>query len=178
VQAANLPGVRSLPNQQRVAFARLVTEQSGRLQAVARRILRDPDAALDAVQDGLLAAWRALERFESRSGLGTWVHRIVVNAALLRLKQRAAGPVSMPNLSHVEKALIGPAESLSRQEEQERAVRAACSLPRGYRQVLRLRCLEERSTEAVASALRLSRGAVKVRLSRGLTMLREQLGAA
>src|SRR5260370_42649817 len=64
----------------------------GRLLAVARRILNNDDDARDAVQDAFLSAFKEIGRFAGRSRLGTWLHRIVVNAALGRLRNRQRHP--------------------------------------------------------------------------------------
>jgi RNA polymerase sigma-70 factor (ECF subfamily) len=74
------------------AFERLVIEQGGRLLAVARRLLRNDDDARDCVQEAFLQAFRALPRFEGHSRLSTWLHRIVVNAALMKMRSRRARP--------------------------------------------------------------------------------------
>jgi RNA polymerase sigma-70 factor (ECF subfamily) len=57
--------------------------------AVARRFLRTEEDSADAVQDAFLAAFRSLDGFEGNSSLGTWLHRIVVNVCLMRLRARS-----------------------------------------------------------------------------------------
>src|SRR5262245_59283206 len=66
------------------AYQRLVADYGGRLLAVARRILRNEDDARDALQEAFLQAFRALPRFEGHARISTWLHRIVVNAALMK----------------------------------------------------------------------------------------------
>ncbi|MGH9360827.1 MAG: RNA polymerase sigma factor [Thermoanaerobaculia bacterium] len=63
------------------AYETLVQEHGGRLLAVARRFLRNEDDAQDAVQEAFLAAFKAIDRFEAKSRLSTWLHRIAVNTA-------------------------------------------------------------------------------------------------
>ena len=70
------------------AYEHLVREHTGRMLAVARRILGNDDDAGDAVQDAFLSAFKSLDRFEGGSKLSTWLHRITVNAALGRLRRR------------------------------------------------------------------------------------------
>jgi RNA polymerase sigma-70 factor (ECF subfamily) len=70
------------------AFTELVRRESGKLRAVARRILRSDEDADDAVQDALLSAFQNLDGFEGGARLSTWLHRITVNAALMRLRSR------------------------------------------------------------------------------------------
>ena len=84
--------LRRLKSGEELAFERLVRDQGGRLLAVARRFLRDEEEARDAVQEGFLSAWRALDRFDQGSRLSTWLHRIVVNACLMRLRTRRRRP--------------------------------------------------------------------------------------
>jgi RNA polymerase sigma-70 factor (ECF subfamily) len=74
------------------AFEYLVRTQAGRLLAVARRILGSDEEARDAVQDAFLRAFRGLEGFEGGSRLSTWLHRIAVNAALMKLRTRRRKP--------------------------------------------------------------------------------------
>ncbi len=70
------------------AFRRLVEAHTRPLHAVCLRILGDRMLAEDALQDALLNAWRALDRFDGRSAFGTWLHRIAVNAALAQLRRQ------------------------------------------------------------------------------------------
>src|SRR5688572_6196897 len=67
------------------AYERLVCTHGGRMLAVSRRLLRCEEDARDAVQDAFLQAFRALPGFTGQSCLGTWLHRIAVNACLMRL---------------------------------------------------------------------------------------------
>ena len=60
--------------------------------AVARRLLRSDDDAADAVQEAFVSAFRAINSFEGGARLSTWLHRIVVNAALMKLRTRARRP--------------------------------------------------------------------------------------
>ena len=74
------------------AYELMVRAYGGRLLAVAKRILRSEEDARDAVQTAYLLAFRSLDRFEGGSRLSTWLHRIVVNAALMRLRSRRRRP--------------------------------------------------------------------------------------
>ena len=70
------------------AFAELVRANTGRMLAVARRILKSDDEAHDATQEAFLQAFRAMDRFEGDALLSTWLHRITVNACLMRRTAR------------------------------------------------------------------------------------------
>jgi|SRR5262245_23198068 len=170
-----------------VAYAELVRRESGRLLAVARRILRSEDEAQDAVQDGLLSAFQNLDRFEGNARLSTWLHRIVVNAALMRLrskKRRREDSIEelLPafaedghHLSPVE-TFRGEAEDEIASAELSAIVRAAIDeLPESYRTVLILRDVEGLDTAEAAAALGIGPDATKMRLHRARQALRTLL---
>jgi RNA polymerase sigma factor (sigma-70 family) len=69
------------------AYEQLVREHGGAMLAVARRLLRDEDAAREAVQSGFISAFRSIQTFRQDASLSTWLHRIVVNAALMHLRR-------------------------------------------------------------------------------------------
>src|ERR1044072_248901 len=74
------------------AFEDLVRTYGSRLLPGGRRFVRHPDDAQDVVQSAYLSAFRALEHFEGNCQLSTWLHRIVVNTALMRLRSRKRKP--------------------------------------------------------------------------------------
>src|ERR1700748_912624 len=78
------------------AFGVLFKRHSGRLWAVALRISCDPDDAADALQEAMISAFRRAADFRGESAVTTWLHRIVVNASLDRLRRRAARPALSP----------------------------------------------------------------------------------
>src|SRR5260370_11989010 len=71
------------------ASAALVRKYGGLMLAVARRFLRCQEDSADAVQDAFLAAFRSLDQFAGHSSLGTWLHRIVVNSCLAKLRSKS-----------------------------------------------------------------------------------------
>jgi RNA polymerase sigma-70 factor (ECF subfamily) len=159
------------------AFEEMVRQYSGRLLAVARRLLGRDEEAQDALQDALLSAYRALETFRGDCQLSTWLHRIVVNAALMRMRSRRRAPeVPIDDLLPVFQADGHHATTFQPWTDVERAlavketraeVRAAIDrLPPTYRTVLFLRDIEELDTAEVAAALGVTTNAVKVRLHR------------
>jgi RNA polymerase sigma-70 factor, ECF subfamily len=160
------------------AYEELVRATGGRLLAVARRLLRDEEAARDAVQDAFLCAFRAIKGFDGQAQLSTWLHRIVVNASLMRLRARQRRPEQsiepmLPTFAedgHHAEPVVSWAESASEALEQEETrvlVRAAIEeLPETYRTVLMLRDLEGLSTREAADLLAASENAVKLRLHR------------
>lgn len=169
------------------AYERLVTEHGGRMLAVARRMLRQEEEARDAVQEAFVLAFRGLARFEGQSRLSTWLHRIVVNAALMKLRSRRAHPEEsieplLPTFQQDGHATSRYSEWPERPDselaraELRRTVRAAIDrLPESYRTVLLLRDIEELDTAEVAGLLGVSANAVKIRLHRARQALRELL---
>lgn len=169
------------------AFETLVRTYSPRLLAVARRMLGNDEDARDIVQEAFFNAFRALDRFEGHARLSTWLHRIVVNAALMKLRTRRRKPEEslepllptfMDNGHHAEKFTQwdDSADQLAEREETRQAVRdAILSLPETYREVLVLRDIEEMSTEETARSLGITANAVKIRLHRARLALRTLL---
>jgi RNA polymerase sigma-70 factor (ECF subfamily) len=169
------------------AFEVVVRTYSGRLLAVTRRILCNDEDARDAVQDALLSAFRSLERFEGGSLLSTWLHRIAVNAALMKLRTRRRKPEeSIEHLLPVYKDDGHHQETFSSWNEpvdvamtraENRALVRSCidQLPESYRTVLVLRDIEELDTEEAARVLGISGNAVKIRLHRARQALRTLL---
>ena len=74
------------------AYERLVRTYGNWLLAVARRILHNEEDARDAVQEAFLSAFRGLAKFDGASRLSTWLHRIAINAALMRLRSKRRRP--------------------------------------------------------------------------------------
>ncbi len=169
------------------AYERLVSTHGGRMLAVARRILRNDEEARDALQEAFLLAFRGLPRFAGQSRLSTWLHRIVVNSALMKLRRRSARPEEsieplLPTFLEDGHATVSyrawpeSAEALLERAEVRNLVRASIDrLPATYRTILMLRDIEELDTTAVAGMLGISANAVKIRLHRARQALRELL---
>src|SRR5258707_1843280 len=93
------------------AFAEIVRRHRDRLWAVALRTVGDREEAADAVQDALLSAFRGAARFRGDSAVTTWLHRIVVNACLDRIRRRQAHPtVPLPDGGHAADRSSGGAD--------------------------------------------------------------------
>jgi RNA polymerase sigma-70 factor (ECF subfamily) len=169
------------------AFEACVRTYCARLLVVARRILRNEEDANDAVQDAFLSAFKGIGNFQGQARLGTWLHRIVVNAALARLRNLQRHPERsiedlLPHFGEGEHQVEPPvpwkatSETLLQQQEARELVRRAiCQLPESYRTVLLLRDIEELSTEETAQLLGTSPGVVKTRLHRARQALRSLL---
>jgi RNA polymerase sigma-70 factor (ECF subfamily) len=169
------------------AYEILVRENSGRMLAVARRYLRSEEPARDAVQEAFVSAFRSIARFQGGSSLSTWLHRIVVNACLMKLRSgRRHAETSIEELlpqfdgtGHrvaVEDDWSESAETALSRGQTRDAVRSAIErLPENYRTVLILRDIEEVSTAEAAAMLKTTPTAVKVRLHRARQALRTLL---
>ena len=166
------------------AYAELVHAFGGRLLAVARRFLRNEEDARDAVQDAFLSAFRSIDRFEGNARISTWLHRIVVNAALMKLRTRRRKPEqSIEELlpSYLDDGYMArPAspwretepDGLERRELAQLLGRCIEALPEAYRNVLILRDIEELGTKETSEIMGVSPGAVKTRLHRARQALR------
>jgi RNA polymerase sigma-70 factor (ECF subfamily) len=154
---------------------------------VAGRIRRNEEDANDAVQDAFLSAFKGISQFKGLSRLGTWLHRIVVNAALGRLRSRQRHPEKsiedlVPHFGEGEHQLDPPVpwkatpETRLQQWESCELVRDCVNrLAENYRTVLLLRDIEGLDTEETAQMLGTSLGVVKTRLHRGRQALRTLL---
>ncbi len=168
--------VRQLCSGDRTATERFVREHTGWMLALAKRYLKDQALAEDCVQEAFLQAFRSIREFEGRSALKSWLFRIVVNTALMRLRsRRGSGEQCLDDvLVEVERAgcqqawteVATPQDALQRKEVRELVVAKLMELPDGYRIVLLLRDIEGYSTEEAARALGMTEGAIKVRLHR------------
>jgi RNA polymerase sigma-70 factor (ECF subfamily) len=169
------------------AFEACVRAYSGQLLAVARRILSHEEDARDAVQDAFLSVFKGIGRFEGLSRIGTWLHRIVVNAALSRLRTRQRRPEKsiedmLPHFGEGEHQIDPPtpwkatsAAILQQQELREIVQDCIKRLPETYRIVLLLRDIEGLSTEEAAQMMDTTIGVVKTRLHRARQALRSLL---
>lgn len=169
------------------AFESLVRNFGGRMLAVAQRMLSNESDAHDAVQDAFASVFRAIGGFSGESQLGTWLHRIVVNASLMKLRtrQRRAEQSIEPLLpkyledGHQARPAVewgeSPATAIQREETRALVRQAIDSLPDSHRTVLLLRDIEGLNTEEAAAALQIEPGAVKVRLHRARQALRTLL---
>ncbi len=176
--------VERLRSRDDAAFEEVIRRHGGPLLATARRFLRNEEDANEAIQDAFLSFHRGIDRFQAQSRLSTWLHRIVVNAALMKLRSKRARPEGsieelLPQFAdaghHRETPRPwsgGSVANLAR-DEVRLAVRTAIDrLPDSYRTVLLLRDIEELDTEETSRILGVTPNAVKVRLHRARQALR------
>ena len=170
------------------AAEELVRQYSGRMLAVARRILGNEEDSHDAVQEAFISAFRQLDSFQGASRLSTWLHRIVVNACLMRIRTRSRRPQTasiddlLPQFDSSNRHATPPSrwsggvlDKVLMQETRAQVRDCIDQLPREYREVILLRDIEELDTQQAAAALGISVSAAKVRLHRARQALRTLL---
>jgi RNA polymerase sigma-70 factor (ECF subfamily) len=169
------------------AFATLLRQYGPRLLRLARSVVGNEEDARDVLQDAMVAVHRSIDRYESSSALATWLHRIVVNAALMKLRTKRRHPEEeidalLPRFAEDGHQLVPStpwsesAEAMLEREETRAAVREAIAkLPDAYRIVLQLRDIEEMTTAEVAEILGVTANTVKIRLHRARQALRTLL---
>lgn len=165
------------------AFEALVGTYTGRLLAAARRILRHDEDARDVVQETFLSAFRSLDGFQGEARLATWLRRIAVNCALMKLRARRCRPEelgvgALPALRPEDDdfACGDRADVVYERGQLRRRVRGCIDqLPEGYRAILLLRYVEDLNTRETARSLGISTDNAKIRLHRARLALRALL---
>jgi RNA polymerase sigma-70 factor (ECF subfamily) len=169
------------------ACAEFVRRYGGRMFSVARRYLRNEQDAADAVQEAFLSAFSSIASFDGRSKVSTWLHRVVVNACLMKIRADRSRPVrsiagllpafdqSGEHSRAIPSWSMTPADCL--QTKELRSIVRDCidCLPDPYRVVLLLRDIDGFDTQETAARLEISHAAVKVRLHRARQALRTLL---
>ncbi|AVT34553.1 RNA polymerase sigma factor SigM [Plantactinospora sp. BC1] len=166
----------------RDAFATLLHRHRDRLWAVALRTVSDREEAADALQDALLSAHRSAARFRGEAAVTTWLHRIVVNACLDRIRRRQAHPtVPLPDSTRpLDTARwqggVEPAAPATDHDTRLVVRQALAELPVEQRAALVLVDLQGYSVAEVAEILGVAEGTVKSRCARGRARLALLLG--
>ncbi len=167
------------------AFEQLVKRYDRNVFRIAQHITQNREDAEDVVQDAFLKAYENLEQFQGQSKFYTWLVRIAVNEALMKLRRRR--PERMVSLDEEVKTeedsmprevadwSPNPEQLYSQSELRDILTKTIQGLPPGFRTVFVLRDVEGLSTEETAEALDLSIPAVKSRLLRARLQLRERL---
>lgn len=167
------------------AFANLVNHCERSVYRMTLRMTRNHEDAEDARQEAMLKAYANLHRFQGRSRFSTWLMRIAMNEALMKLRKRNARQVSLeeavessdPKLLTIEipSRSEHPEKLYARREMLETLTEAIESLQPRARDVFVLREVEELSTRETAKVLGISMNAVKMRLRRARRELRDRL---
>jgi RNA polymerase sigma-70 factor, ECF subfamily len=167
------------------ACAECIEIHSPGIYRLALRLMQNEAEAEDVMQETFMNAFKAIDKFEGRSELGTWLYRIAYNVAMMRLRKPQQYILSVEEtLSEEEGTIIPkqlfdwcclPEEDFASDEVQSKLEQAIQALPEKYKSVFVLRELEELSTEETAVALDITPSTVKVRLHRARLQLREHL---
>lgn len=159
----------------RDAFSAIVAESIGQLSAVARLILRDPQAAEDAVQDALVRAWRDLHGLRDPDRFGPWLHRVLVNSCYRHARGERRRQVREIQLQGDVGPMVTDVQwAVSNNDQLERGLQR---LSVDQRALLVLAYYVDLPLADVAAILRIPVGTAKSRLHRTLRALRAEIDA-
>jgi RNA polymerase sigma-70 factor, ECF subfamily len=177
--------VARIGRRDQAAFEILMRRYNGKLFRVARAIVRDDAEAEDALQDAYLEAYRRIGSFRGESQLVTWLTRIVINQALMRLRRQkrdrvvvafSSGRGSSHQTPEMADARIeSPPDATMRAEVRRMLERRIDELPVAFRTVFVMREVEDLSVEETAASLSIPAATVRTRLFRARALLREAL---
>jgi RNA polymerase sigma-70 factor (ECF subfamily) len=169
------------------AFETLMRQHNGKLFRIARSILKDDSEAEDALQDAYLDAYRHIADFRGGAQLATWLTRIVINQALMRLRRQKRNPVVVPFGEHdgrepehrvgavADDKMESPPTATLRAEVRRILERRIDELPVAFRTVLVMRDVEDMTVQETAECLSIPAATVRTRLFRARALLREAL---
>ena len=170
-----------------LAFEAVMRKYNGKLYRIARAILKNDSDAEDVLQDAYLDAYRHIGEFRGGSELATWLTRIVINQALMRVrKERRRSSIipfrsalmhetDSPEAQVPDQQSESPSASAIRAETRRMLERRIDELPVAFRTVFIMREVEEMSVEETARCLSITPATVRTRLFRARTLLREAL---
>ncbi len=164
--------------QRRQQLGELFLRDRDRLRSVALRILRDPTEAEDAVQDAFVSACRSLDSFRGQARLSTWLHRIVYNAALMRLRSRRRRrdcSLEADLEGSLQTGARAPDEEIAQRELCGALLRVASQLDARSLELLAARYLRDEPLRTIARRQRITPSAAKTRVHRARASLREML---
>jgi RNA polymerase sigma-70 factor (ECF subfamily) len=178
-------GNPNLIHASRTEFERLMRQHNQRLFRVARSILREDADAEDALQDAYVQAYRKLGDFRGEAELSTWLTRIVINQALMRVRSRTRDrnvvsfgdrrDEAAPELEVADAHAESPSDAALRAEVRKVLERRIDALPEAFRTVFVMREVEEMTARETADALGIPEATVRTRLFRARGLLREAL---
>jgi RNA polymerase sigma-70 factor, ECF subfamily len=170
---------------QQAAFGELCERHAKRIYHTTLRVTRSHEDAEDALQDSFLSAFVHLRNFDGRSSFSTWLTRIAINAALMKLRRnRGSREIPMDELAGTQDASLrfepadchpDPEANYARQERQRVVVGAVSGLRPSLRHVIEIRELQESSMRETAERLGISVAAAKGRLFHAKAALRKTL---
>jgi len=178
--------VAALKRKEPTAFEQLIAQHGAMLYRVALRLMGQQEEAEEVLQQTLLTVYEKIHTFDERSTLTTWLYRIVVNTALMRLREKARRPEELEPLSahfteegqHVREVAewaLDAEDALLRQEALTVLQQAIADLPELYRAVYVLAEIESLPYQEIGTILEVNVGTVKTRLHRARLFLRQAL---
>ncbi|MGA9116208.1 MAG: sigma-70 family RNA polymerase sigma factor [Bacteroidota bacterium] len=157
-------------------FGALVDRHKERAMTLALRMLGRRGEAEEAVQDAFLRAYRNLDTFRGESRFATWFYRILYNSCL-SLAARRGEPPPVEETGDIASEEPSPLDRLLRSESEDLLARAVALLPPPYRDAVTLHYVQELSCAEAGEVLGVSEEAVKVRLFRARSLLRNMVAA-
>ena len=167
------------------AFEELVSRYEAKVFNLALRFTRSQEDAEEVLQDVFATIYKKIEGFQGKSAFSSWLYRIIVNAAFMKLRKRKQQQsISLEDLSPIvrqhyldqESAFLSRSDAISMNRELREVLEKAINrLPGQYRAVFILRDIDGLSNQEVGEILDLSIPAVKSRLHRSRLMLRKKL---
>lgn len=175
--------LEGLRRRDRFACSCMLKGYAPRLYRLALQLTGDPDEAEDVLQEAFIRGCNKIDDFEGLSGLGTWLHRIVVTTGLMHLRRRKSmaarvaptGDDSSLDLERLPDDSAGPSHELLTSELREKVESAVMALPDTLRVAFVLREIEGLSTKEASDVLGIGESALKVRLHRARLALRDTL---
>lgn len=164
-------------------FEILLRRYNQTLYRVVRSYLKDQDEVQDAMQNAYLKAFDKLFQFQGNSSFSTWLIRIGINEALLRLKDLKKGktvyldpfPGKKTDLNQIPDKQMNPEKAIIRQEANQLLEQAIDNLPEKYRVIYILKEIEGLDSPQIENSLKITESNVKVRLHRAKKLLKDSL---
>jgi RNA polymerase sigma-70 factor, ECF subfamily len=160
----------------RDALEVLLERHVDRIHTICRRILGNPDDALDATQEAMIAVARSIDRFDGRAAFTTWLYRIATNAALDEVRRRLRRPTPVTSMGEpmIEPVAAAPGpEAVGDRIDIDAAL---ARIPEEFRVVVVLRDLCDLDYAQIAEVLEIPPGTVRSRIARGRAALAIELG--
>ncbi len=171
--------VRYLKLKNSDAFEELVRRYSPRVFSLVYRMTQNSQDSEEAMQDTFINVYRKVRNFEGKSSLSSWIYRIAVNSALMKLRKRRSDKHCLledriPDYKNCN-LLSDHSYKLQGENLAKEIERAIMALPLDYRNILVLREIDGLSTKEVSEILDLSSATIKSRLHRARLILRDYL---
>ncbi len=155
------------------ALDELLARHVDRIHGVCARVLRDPQDALDATQNALIAIAGGIGRFDGRAAFTTWMYRVATNAALDEGRRRSRRPIPVDDLPALPDRGSGPEATVGAAIDVHAAL---ARIPEEFRVAVVLRDLEDLDYAEIAAILEIPPGTVRSRIARGRAALAALLG--